>query len=165
MAMTQTGSWTLAHRCALTRGASRWSSMPAPAPPDVPPPVPRWWVVRSPDGQYMDARPLTHDEWADLHHADFGLHCHGDGTAGEIRARAALATLVAQIGAEQRTARAEQHAVAAAATGEDARACAGSPGPGAAAAAAAVSGSLTPPPGPARWALLLLLLLPPSVAP
>jgi hypothetical protein len=171
------------------------SSTPAPAPPDMPLPVPRWWVVRSPDGQYMDARSLTHDEWADLHHADFGLHYHGDGTAGEIRARAALATLVAQIGAEQRTAWAEQHAaapvharappgfviagdsfelqrpvemqrsvaaqpavsdppteaaaVAAAATGEDARACAGSPGPGVATAAAAVSGSLTPPPGPA----------------
>ena len=65
---------------------------------EPPPPQPRWWLVRSPDGEYLDARPLTHDEWSDLHHAAFSLTCHGVGAAGEIRARAALATLTAQIG-------------------------------------------------------------------
>ena len=77
---------------------------PPPLPPPLPPPQPpsRWWVVRSPDGQYLDARSLTHGEWCELHGAEFDLHCHGEGAAGEIRARAALATLVAQIGAESR---------------------------------------------------------------
>ena len=48
---------------------------PVSSPPPQPPP--RWWVVCSPDGQYMDARALMHSEWSDLYHAGFTLDDHG----------------------------------------------------------------------------------------
>ena len=63
---------------------AQWQS---PSPPPPPPPQ-RWWVVRSPDGQYLDVRLLTHGEWSDLYHAEFDLECHGEGAAGERSARA-----------------------------------------------------------------------------
>ena len=92
-------SGELAHPLADHRdGPPASASQAAPLLPSLPSPPPRWWVVCSPDGQYMDARALMHTEWSDLYHAGFTLDCHGEGAAGEVRARTALATMRAQIG-------------------------------------------------------------------
>ena len=67
-----------------------------PVPPTPPPPPPpdlrHWYVGRSPDGRFADARLLSEAECSELSAVGFQLDSYGGSAAGEMLARAAVAS-------------------------------------------------------------------------
>jgi hypothetical protein len=79
---------------------------PAPThyPPVPPPPVElrQWYVGRSPDGKFAEARLLSDAECSELSAVGFQLECFGSNAAGELQSRTAVASFVAEQAREAR---------------------------------------------------------------